>query len=188
MIELNRERKVILGIGVLLLVLGGIYRFGPAMPDFGTGKDEIDLKKRVLAKYRQRLNTRNQLDERLLALSRILEREKSRFLTGETEALAAVDIQNTLNTITRKNNVEISSLQVLKAGEFTPPFIVSIPVQFVLQATVEQLNEILYNIESSSKMLRIVFLRCQVVNRKAGEKIQATLTVEGFMEKKAGDK
>ncbi|QTA84509.1 type II secretion system protein GspM [Desulfonema magnum] len=183
---MTRERKYILIGGMILLLLGAIYRFSPDVGDFQLLGDEIAMKERKVVKYRLMAQKRNELDARLISLNRAIERAESGLLTGETPALAAVDIQNILNDIGGRSEVEIQSMRILKPkkpdkdspakGRY-----LSIPVQITLNANIRQLKEVLYSIETSSKLLRISDMRVRVRNIRQTEQIYSTLTVEGFM-------
>jgi len=56
-----------------------------------------------------------------------------------------------LNEIAIGSGVEIKSIQVLKSQQKdTEPYI-GVPVQFTVSATIRQLKDILYKVETSSK-------------------------------------
>ncbi|MDM8522736.1 type II secretion system protein GspM [Desulfococcaceae bacterium HSG8] len=192
---MTKERKYILIGGAILLLIGAIYRFGPADFDgFHPLGEEISLKERKLVKYRQMVQERNELDGKLIALNRSLERAETGLLTGETPSLAAVDIQNILNEIGSRSEVEITSMRVLApknhlardkgvteespAGQYT-----GIPVQISIVSTIRQLKELLYGIETSSKFLRVTEMKVRARDRQV-KKIYSTFTVEGFMKKR----
>ncbi|OQX25213.1 MAG: hypothetical protein BWK80_16790 [Desulfobacteraceae bacterium IS3] len=184
---MNRERKYILIVGAVLLLVGVIYRFLPEFEGFQPMNDEIVLKQRKVLKYQQMVQERNALQEEQLALNRALERAESGLLTGETPALAAVDIQNILNDIAGRSKVEVSAMRVLQPVEpeekATVKDYLTIPVQITFNTSVRQLKEILYRIETSLKLLRVSEMRVRLGNIKQAEKVFATLTVEGFMKK-----
>jgi len=186
---MTKERKYILIVGAMLLLLGAIYRFYPDLPNFQTLGGEIALKQRKVVKYRQMVQERNALNARLISLNRSLERAESALLTGETPALAAVDIQNTLNDITDRSKVVVSSMRVLKPkepDEESPAKgqYLGIPVQVTLSAGIRQLKEVFYRIETSMKFLRVTDMRIRINSRSQTEQVFATFTVEGFMKKK----
>jgi Tfp pilus assembly protein PilO len=183
--KLTRERKIILLFGAVILFAGLLYRYSPEiMGNFSSLSEEIELKKKKLFQSRKILEERNALESRLVSLNRALERGENRLLTGETPALAAVDIQNTLNKMAGKIEVQISSMRVLKPEKKEEDFYLTIPVQFTLQSNIRQLKEVVYEIEASSKILRIKEIRIRALRGKDKDQIQSTLTVEGFMREK----
>jgi hypothetical protein len=186
--QMTKERKYILIVGAVLLIVGAIYRFLPEFEGFQPMSDEIALKQQKILKYRQMVQERNALEEERLALNRALERAESGLLTGETPALAAVDIQNILNDIASRSKVEVSAMRVLQPLEpdekATVKDYLTIPVQVTFNTSIRQLKEMLYRIETSLKLLRVSEMRVRTGNMKQAEKVFATLTVEGFMKKK----
>jgi len=186
---MSREKKYILIGGLILLMAGATYRFWPEIEAFRPLGEAMAFKERKVDKYRQMVQKRNALDAEILSLNRDLERAASGLLTGETTALVAVDIQNILNDIASRSEVEVKTMRVLnpKDPEEWPPgkdrFRV-IPVQISMDANIRQLKEILYKIETSRKFLRISDMRIRVNNIKKTEQVYSTLTVEGFMRKR----
>jgi len=183
---MNKERKYILIGGAILLLIGAIYRFFPEIEAFQPSGEEIVLKQKKLIKYRQTVQERSQTDAKLIALNRSLERSEAGLLNGETPALAAVDIQNILNQIASKSKVEVKAMRVLEPAEPEdgPPVkaqFLRIPVQITVNSTIRQFKEILYGIETSSKLLRITEMKITAGRSKPAEQIYSSLVVEGFM-------
>ncbi|HHC24597.1 MAG TPA: hypothetical protein ENK58_04170 [Desulfobacterales bacterium] len=186
---MTKERKYILIIGAILLLLGAIYRFFPELQEFQPLGEEIALKQRKLVKYQQMVQEKSRLNARLLLLNRNLDRAESSLLNGETQALAAVDIQNILNDIAGRSEVEVTAMRVLKSrelGEDSPARdrYISIPVRITISATIRQLKEVLYRIENSLKFLRVSDMRIKTDRVREAKKVRSTLTVEGLMKKK----
>jgi len=190
---MNKERKYILIGGAILLLIGAIYRFFPEIEAFQPSGEEIVLKQKKLIKYRQTVEERSQTDAKLIALNRSLERSEAGLLNGETPALAAVDIQNILNQIASKSKVEVKAMRVLEPAEPEdgPPVkaqFLRIPVQITVNSTIRQFKEILYGIETSSKLLRITEMKITAGRSKPAEQIYSSLVVEGFMNYKGTPK
>jgi len=183
MLQLNvdKRKKYIFIIGAILLLLGLVYRSFPFLQGLQAAGEEIVLKERQVAKYRQMVHQTNGFEARLISLNRTLDRAESGLLTGDTPALAAVDIQNILNKIAGGSDVEIRTVRVLKTKELDEGDYLSVPVQFTITPTIKQLKEILYRIETSSKYLTVKKIRITVPRRKGPEKIQSDLTVVGVM-------
>lgn len=185
---MTTERKYILIGGAILLLLGAVYRFYPDTEMFQPMGGDIALKERKIIKYRQMVQERNKLNAELISLNRALERAESGLLTGETPALAAVDIQNILNDIANRAQVQVQAMRVLTPEESDKEspekaLYLKIPVQITLISGTRQLKEVLYQIETSLKFLKISEMRVRVNNLRDAEKIYSTLTVEGIMKK-----
>jgi Tfp pilus assembly protein PilO len=184
-LKINKERKIILLVGAVVILAGILYRFFPVFESMESLEQEIVLKQKKLQKYRQMVQERNELESRLISYNRIIERAESALLEGETSALAAVDIQNILSEITGKSDLEVLTMRVLKPEGEEEDLYTTIPVQITLRCTVRQLKEVVYQIESAPKLLRIGDLRVRVVRGKIEGQVQATLTVEGYTKKNA---
>jgi hypothetical protein len=182
-IKLDKRKKVLLTVGAIALFVGVIYRFLPVFDIIESTDDEIALKEKKLVKYRQMVRERETLESKLISLNRAIERAESGLLEGETPALAAVDVQNILNEITGESELEVLTMRVLKPKSKDEDLYTAIPVQITIRCTIRQLKEVLYQVESSSRLFRVSDFRVRVIRSKVEGQIQATLTVEGFMKK-----
>jgi hypothetical protein len=153
---MDKRRRSILIAGTVLLLFGLAYRFVPYFEGVQGGETEIAAQKKRIAKYRQTVKGRGELEASLATLNKSLEQAEAVLLTGKTEALAAVDVQNVLNEIALGSGVEIKSVQVLKSPQKDSDQYVSVPVQFSVNATIRQLKDILYKIEASPKFFLTV--------------------------------
>lgn len=178
---LTRERKYVLLIGAVLLFFGFVYRIFPFFQGFYEGSDQINAKQKQLEKYQRILGQEKQLKGRLSALSKSLKRGESKFLSGRTPSLAAVDMQNILNRITSKSGVDIKSVRVLKAVKQEDERYLSIPVKFSIISTLRHLKEVLYGIEASGKFLTVRAMSINVSSRKNRALLRVEMTVAGFM-------
>ena len=183
--NISKERKYILIGGGVLLVLGVLYRFFPVIQDLRPAGSEIIFKKQQIAKYRQKIQKRKNLESRLTALNRDFKRAESGLLDGETPALAAVDVQNILSEITREIDIEIKSMRVIKSMDLENMNYAYIPVQFTLESTVGQLKDLLYQIETSNKFLVISKMKIRNIKGKQPEEIESTITVSGLLKKES---
>jgi len=165
----------------LALVLA--YRLIPLVQSLEVPQEEIELKIKQLAKYRQIVQEGQDLEKEYSRLRQEMRRLEAGLLPGKTSALAAVHIQNVLKEITDRNGVEIKSIRVLKAQPIKGTPYVKIPVEFRMDSNIAELKEVLYEIQRSSKYLKVTRLRVRTYRRKRGEKISSSLTVVGIMKK-----
>ena len=184
--KITKEQKIILIVGLIAIILGAIYRFSPFLTDIFSGGGEMASTGKKLMKYREILARRSSHEEELAGLTRVLRRGESGLLSGETPALAAVDIQNRLTRMAGKSDVEIKSQRVLKPYQSNDPspgesFYMRVPVNVTLISSVRQLKEILYRIETDPKMLIITQMSVSVVSIKNPDDVRTTLAVEGLM-------
>jgi len=164
-----------------LLLAGFIYRFYPFGFEFLDGTSDLALKQKKIVKYSEAIQQKPYIDKHLIALSKIAGESAKLFLKGSTPALAAVDIQNTLNGIAEKVGVSVSRMDVQKEKKLEKDNILSIQVTFRITSTTRQLRDLIYYIEASEKLIRIVNIQANVQNNKTPEEIVSSITVEGFI-------
>jgi len=178
--SLTRERKYILIGGAILLFLGLVYKTLPLFHGIFDGSAQIAAKEKQIARYQRSIEEGKELKTRLVALTSALEQGESGLLTGRTPSLAAVDMQNILNTITQKSGMEIQSVRVLKATKQEGAKYLSIPVTFSIVLTTRQLKEILYRIETFDKYLTVHEITIDAPLGKGREQLRVNMTVNGF--------
>jgi hypothetical protein len=181
---LSKERRYILIGGALLLLLGLVYRFAPTVEGvFGSG-EVTALKEQKLANYRRIARKRQALETQLDMLRQTLRRAESGLLSGKTPALAAVEVQNMIKRIVEGKDAQVRSIRVLRPQGGEEGVYVGIPVQATVLSNIRQLKDILYAIESSENLFHVRELRIRAVGRRKQEdRIQSTLTIEGFFKK-----
>lgn len=181
-IPLNKERKMILAFGAVILLLGAIYRFYPDIHALVSVSYEMAVKIKQVETYKTIVAQRQQITKENVAAKRMLNQAEVRLLPGATPALAAVEIQNTLNAIATANKVTFDSMRVMKPEEDEAAGFIRLPVQFSMNATIVQLKDILYKIEASPKLLIIKEFDASLSrSRDQNMLIRSTVTVEGVM-------
>lgn len=182
--EITRERKIILIGGAVLLILAAIYRFYPLVGPLFGGTDEILIKQEIIGGYQNIVNQSPRIDKEHIRMNRMLAKAEAGLLSGVTESLAAVEIQNIINTIAAANNIKIDTLQVLKTRDADEVGYAMIPVRVSFGSDILQLKEMLHRMETNDKMLIVseVTSGLSIIARSGG--IRSTITVEGVMKKK----
>ena len=178
----DKRRRYLLIVGGVLLLFGLAFWLFPFFEGIQGGETEIAAQKKRIAKYRQTVKGRGELEAQLASLNKSLERAEAGLLAGKTAALAAVDIQNILNQIAIGSGVEIKSVQVQKSQQKDSDQYISIPVQFTVNATIRQLKDILYKIEASPKFfLTVERIGISVIGAGSPGQIRCDITVSGIM-------
>jgi hypothetical protein len=181
---IDKKRRYVLIAGAVLLFFGLAFWLFPYFEGMQGGGTDIAAQKKRVAKYRQTVKGRGEIEAMLVSLNKSLERAEAGLLTGKTAALAAVDIQNTLNEIVIGSGVEIKSVQVMKSQnqKQDADLYISIPVQFTVSATSRQLKDILYKIEASSKFfLTVERIGISVSGAGGPGQMRCDITVSGIM-------
>ncbi len=178
---MTKERRYILIGGCLLVLFGLIYRFYPFGIDFLESDSGFELKLKKIQKYSAAVKQKPYIEKYLMKLNKVSAASLNVLLKGTTPALGAVDIQNTLNQIAQKVGVNITRIDIRKAKKLDADEIISIPVRFTITSTTRQLRDMIFFIESSPKLIRIIDIQSKVGQKKYPEYIRSTITVEGFI-------
>jgi len=180
----DKRRRYLLIAGAVLLLFGLAFWLFPFFEGIQGGQTDFAAQKKRVAKYRQTVKGRGELEARLVSLNKSLEQVEAGLLTGKTAALAAVDIQNILNEIALGSGVEIKSVQVLTSQnqKQDAELYISVPVQFTVSATIRQLKDILYKIEASPKFfLTVERIGISVAGAGGPGQMRVDITVSGIM-------
>jgi hypothetical protein len=174
----DRRRRLLLSVGAVVLLLGLGYRLYPSGDGVDGGDGGLDAVGKRVAKYRQVVNGKSDLEARLAALRKSLQQAEAGLLTGETPA------QGTLNEIALAGGVEIKSMQVLPSqeGKQESALYASVPVQFSVTLTARQLRDILYRIETFPRFfLTVQWIRMSTVGAGEPGMIRCDMAVAGIM-------
>ncbi|MDZ7698199.1 MAG: type II secretion system protein GspM [Deltaproteobacteria bacterium] len=182
-LKLDRKRKRLLIAGAVLLCLGAGYRFFPTFKDMFFPEAEIDIKEQRILKLHKRIQADSGLATELQDLKGALKTAESGLLKGKTPALTAVQVQEIIQQITEKSGAVVQRLNVLKPEPSKKGGYLSIPVEFHMYATINQLKDVLYRIGVFEKYLIVKNLRIDYMRRKAGGSIRCQITVAGYMKK-----
>lgn len=181
--ELTRERKIIFGVGAILLLAGLVYNLLPAFQGPGPQEDLLAVKAQKVVKYREKVNLHAQLEARRRAVETRLRNAEAGLLQAKTTALAAVDIQQVISQIAAQTSAEIKTMRILNAEAVEGEDYIVVPVEVTISSDIDQLVGVLYGIQNAPKLLRIKDLAVRSAGVRQGEKILSTITVEGFMKK-----
>ena len=179
---IDKRRRYLLIAGAVLLLFGLAFWLFPFFEGIQGGQTDIATQKKRVAKYRQTVKGRGEIEARLASLNKSFERVEAGLLSGKTAALAAVDIQNIINEIALGSGVEIKSMQVLSSQKRDSDLYISVPIQFTVSATIRQLKDILYKIEASPKFfLTVERIGISVSGAASPGQMRVDITVAGIM-------
>lgn len=187
-LQLKKGRKIIVAGLALLVCLALIYLFNSLNLGKQIFNDELDLKRQKLAKYRQKVLAKKEVEKELLSLQNVFKQAETALLTGKTQSLAAAEIQAIVTKITKAAGVQVMTVRILQPDRSGKEMYLAIPVEVTITSTIRELTQLLYKLDSSAKLLRIAKLRIKSRGgrrargvRKSSVKIVTTLTVEGFV-------
>ena len=165
----------------VVLSIAVFFQYAPEMRSAVSTDGEARLLARQVAKYREAVLEKDLLQSTLMQMDKALNRAESGLLTGNTPAIAAVDIQNILNALAEQSGVRLKTIRVLTPTADKESIYMPIPVQITFDASIRQAKEILYRIENANKLLRIPAVRIRLLSAKTPDEVQTTMTVEGLM-------
>lgn len=178
---MDKRRKILIIIGVVVLSAAVIYRFFPAVKGLEPSPDALFMKEREIAKFTKVIQEKPDLEKKLKSLGVELERMERGLLSGHTSALAASEIQSILSKIAEQIGVEFQTMRIVQAKKEKESSYLGIPVQFRINCSIRQLKDLLYQIESSQKYLKIDSMRIEVRGKGDSATLLSDLTVMGFM-------
>ncbi len=178
---MTKERKYILIAGCFLLLVGVVYRYYPFEFEFFNDASQIAIKQKKIQKYSAVIQQKPYIDKLLLRVNSVAAKSANVFLKGKTPALAAVDIQNILNRIAERVDINIIRIDVRKKKQKKKEGIIRIPVNFRMSSTTEQLRDFIFYIRSSEKLIRIIDIKVNRKNKKGIEQVSSNITLEGFI-------
>ena len=147
----------------------------------------LELKRRKLAKYHQKVLEKKVVERELLSLQNAFRQAEAALLTGKTPSLAAAEIQEIVTNISNAAGVQIMTVRILQPDRSAKEMCLAIPVEVTIMSTMRELTQLLYKLESSPKLLRVVKLgiRSRALRRSSEGPVNivTTLTVEGFVKK-----
>jgi hypothetical protein len=187
-LQMGKRRKLIAAGLVLLALPAAFYLFRSIQRNHYVFNEALDLKQRNLAKYRRTVQEKKVVERQLLRLRNTFNQAEAGLLSGKTESLAAAEIQQILTGITGAAGAQIMTVRILQPDRSAGEIYLAIPVEITINATMRQLTQLLYKLDGSARLLRIVKLgirlpggRGRFVKGANSVNILATLTVEGFV-------
>ena len=140
---------------------------------------EIQEKIRFIERYYEVLNQKTYYEEKNKQNEEVQKSLSRRFLEGKKPGLAAASLQKLLEGFASKSSIKIDRVRVEK-HKFTESLMV-IPIEITLRASLKNLTQFIYQIESYEKFLVIEELNSRRINKTDPEQLQATILISGFI-------
>ncbi len=177
---LTKERIFIIATGLLILLIGGVYRFSPEIQIFSAAK-----KAKMITKYQERTGKLPILEDQLVFLTAHTEKLSGYLIRAGSPELAGVAVQNMLRQMSSQEGISLKSIKALKADDKSYQYVSIVPVKLVLTAKIRQLKNLLYRIEASPKLLSVSQLRIIRPSADNSDDLNIIMTVQGFLDKKS---
>ncbi len=180
-----KNRKLIT-VGLALLLIGAIYRLYPDADNM-SDQNAYGHKHQQLLKYRQLVAQKKAIQKALATSRRTLVKAEEMLLQGDTPAIAAVKIQGLLQRIAIRRDINVAStrfLDPIKLDMDAYEGLLAIPIQFSVDIPIRKLNAMLFELETSDKLLTVNEIRARAKSTGGKELISATLIVWGYYKEK----
>lgn len=126
-------------------------------------RDEEEIKKKTLDKYVALIAEKPELEQKLSGFTEQRKASESKLIHGETQALAAAQLQEIVKGIITSRGGTISSERVGKVEEMGKFKVISVSIDTVLPDT-RVLGDVLYSIETRTPHLLVKELDARVRN------------------------
>jgi hypothetical protein len=166
-----------IGVFVLLLFLGIL----PLVEAAKKMEDEISMKRKIIQKYDDFVQSRKTVEEDLQRTQKQYEEIQQRLLSGETPQLGAATLQEIVKKLADKNGIAIRSFKILDPKETTPYRKVSIQIEYSPVNNMLSLGQFFHDLEHQDKKLFITEMDLLVFNVRAPANIQGNLVITGLM-------
>lgn len=173
---LTKERISIIVIGIVILAAGTAYRFFPDI-DFSPASGRL----KMINKYQNKIVLLPGLQEKQVFLAGETEKKAVRLISASSDVLAGVDVQNMLRELSSRRNIDFISIKTMKPDSRSYRFITVIPVTVAFKASIRQLTDFLYDIETQSKLLSVSELRVIHPGTDKSDQLNIVMTVQGFL-------
>lgn len=136
---------------ILILVLARYLLLTPFLERREWVKTQLDMQPQLLEKNLRYLNQQKEIAAALEAARAELKAIEPSLLSGDTPSVSASGLQQTVQGLAEKEDVQVITTRVLNP-EVKGPF-TKIPIQVEVSAKIDQLVNLIRGIESSEKLL-----------------------------------
>ncbi len=144
-------------------------------------QEEIALKKKVMLRYEEFLQSQKTVEEQLGRTSAEYDSVQKRLLPGETPQLGAANLQEIVKRLSDKNGIGIRSFKILEPKDIGPYRKISVQIDFNPTNSMLSLGQYMSDIENHEKGLMISEMDLLVLNIRMPNSIQGNLVISGLM-------
>jgi Tfp pilus assembly protein PilO len=181
MTTLNRRERTLIGLGMAAVLVVGIYLLlvEPLVDRAREAKGRTAAREAALERRRLLIAQGPRIAEELQRVTRRLESESARLLSGPTAPLAASELQKLLKDVAAGSNMEVRSERVLPATDREG--LQEIPIEIIVVGSIRDTMTALYRLEHTDRLLMIKDLKIRVVAAGQPRELMTTLTVAGYV-------
>jgi hypothetical protein len=175
---MRKSKVLLLAIPVVIVLscLLAYQRYTAVQKDLIAVKDDQALKEKMLGKYMALIAERPDLEKRITALKELRKTEDPKLLEGQTVAIVAATLQDTVRTIVTGRGGTISSERSGKTEDLEAFKVINVTIDTVLPDA-RALADVLYAIETRTPFLVVKDLDVRVRNIRAPKELSVKLDV-----------
>lgn len=179
---MKRSKTFIVTIPVMILLIGLIiyqYGFLSVQDRLQEIKEEQAIKTRTLEKYISLISERPQLEKTLASLNETRKSLDEKLIEGNTPALAAANLQETVKNIVMSAGGTFTSERIGKPEELKKFRIITVSMDIVLP-DIKALGDILHAIETKTPYLILNDLDVRVRNFRDPRELTVKMDVSAL--------
>jgi hypothetical protein len=176
-----REKKFLV-IGGSVAAMGTLLYLSLLLIPSGAGlAGTVELKKKMLLKYKETLLKENEYKARIEEYRARLNQDLSRLLPYENPAIASAEMQRILKEMADQNGVEIIRRDAVQREQKVQENLLKVSVTIETNCLPEQLVRFIAAIENYDKFLAIDELNINSYRIQKKYEIRPRITVSGFI-------
>lgn len=175
------SRILMWGSLIIVAILFYTYSVRPFMEKQRIVKSQIGKYEKILGRYKKTMDKKDQIESDATTIAKKIIAIESRFLRGDSPAIAASDLQITLKDMGKKSGLDFISERVDKPVEMES--YLEIPIAVSFRASTVKLRDFLFKIETHPLLFAIPEMTLRLMDYNNPEYVQVDVKISGFMRK-----
>ena len=175
---MKRSRLLLFAIPVIIVLacLLAFQRYAAVRKDLAAVKEEEALKEKTLKKYVALIAERPELEKKAAGLKEQRKAHDTNLVEGQTLAIVAASLQDTIRTIVTSHGGTISSERAGKTEDRESFKVINVTIDTVLPDA-RALADVLYAIETRTPYLIVRDLDVRIRNMRAPKELSVKLDI-----------
>ena len=183
----TREKFILTLTGAVVLAFVFVeYIAEPLYLKKKSQEQKIENKILFINKYHEILNQKDYYQKKEQVNRELSIQLAKIFLSPSQPALAAADLQKSLEDKAKKSRVHLVQVKMEKAKFMED--LLTVPVKITVKSSLEGLTRLIWSIENDEKLLVVEELVIQRRNKKEPEQLESYLLVNGFIQQRKPEK
>jgi type II secretory pathway component PulM len=174
-----RERRIIT-VGVIVAVVYGFvsYVFDPLYSQYHANHIELESQKDLLKRYERLIQNKEKIVEQQSMINAMDKSVDEVLLGNTTTELASAELQGLIKNIAKKFDISFTKITPQKPVESNGFYEISLKTPF--QGSIHQIQQLLYALDKTSKMIHITKLNIKGIRRNPTD-LRVELVVTAYI-------